>query len=190
MARKDGALREKSQQSKEGVLKAGESHNQPPDFDLFEVWKEYQKIATHFNDILIRIRSQSLAAVATFATIAGVLVKGESINADLRWGALTAVFGILLIFWLAIWILDFRYYNRLLLGAVNALTEIEEASRSNVKISELILSTRIVASFGKDASWRSDKPWAGEKIGRWFFYSLVGIVLATGTVISICKWKF
>jgi hypothetical protein len=46
---KEGLLREKSQQPKEGSMKAGDSHNQPPDFDLFEVWKEYQKIATHFN---------------------------------------------------------------------------------------------------------------------------------------------
>jgi hypothetical protein len=101
--RREGFLREKGQQPKEaGAGKdSGNSHNQPTGFDLFEVWKEYQKIATHFNDLLIRIRSQSLAAVATFATIAGVLVKGESINADLRWGALTAVFGILSIFWVA-----------------------------------------------------------------------------------------
>jgi len=184
-------LPEKSQQSKEigAVQTVGNSSDQPPRFDLFEVWKECQKIATHFNDLLIRIRSQSLAAVATFATIAGVLVKGESINADLRWGALTAVFSILSIFWLAIWFLDFTYYNRLLLGAVNALIEIEEASRSNVHITQLILSTKIVASVKKGISRRSNKYWAGEKIGRWVFYSLVFVVLLSGTMVSLYNWR-
>jgi hypothetical protein len=43
------------------------------DFDLFELWKEYEGLSQHFNDRLMRLRSQSLAAVATFAIGASVL---------------------------------------------------------------------------------------------------------------------
>lgn len=94
-------------------------------FDRFEVWKEYEALSQHFNDLLMRLRSQSLAAVATFATAASVLSKADAVGTDLRWGSLVVVFSSLAVFWLAIWLLDFLYYNRLLLGAVSALKEIE-----------------------------------------------------------------
>jgi hypothetical protein len=165
------------------------SQNGKAGFDLFATWQEYQKVAMHFNDLLIRIRSQSLAAVAAFATIAGVAVKGDSINTDLRWGILTGVFAILSIFWLAMWILDFKYYNRLLLGAVNALIAIEEASKSSSKISELYLSTKIEATVKENKSPTSRRFLASEKTGRWAFYILVFTVLITGTIISSCNWR-
>ena len=34
----------------------------------FEVWQEYEKIAMHFNDLLMRLRTQALGAVAALAT--------------------------------------------------------------------------------------------------------------------------
>jgi hypothetical protein len=52
--------------------RAGTPNNGPSGFDLLDAWKEYERVAMHFNDLLIRFRSQSLAAVAAFATIAGV----------------------------------------------------------------------------------------------------------------------
>ena len=58
----------------------------PKGFDLLGLWKEYEAVAMHFNDLLIRIRTQSLAAVAAFATVAGLLLKEESISHELRWG--------------------------------------------------------------------------------------------------------
>ena len=82
------------------------------DFDLFTVWKEYEAIAMHFNDLLLKIRTQSLAAVAAFGTAAGLLLRGENISHELRWGALTAVFSSpLCVFWVAIWIPDFAYWQ-------------------------------------------------------------------------------
>jgi hypothetical protein len=116
------------------------SDSDEEDFDLFTVWKEYEAIAMHFNDLILKIRTQSLAAVAAFATIAGVLLKGESISHELRWGTLTAVFIALCVFWLAIWIIDFTYYNRLLLGAVRALTKIEEESKTSTRTSSIYLT--------------------------------------------------
>src|SRR5687768_9888149 len=63
-----------------------------PGYDLFALWKEYEGIAMHFNDLLLKIRTQSLAAVAAFATIAGVLLKGDDVSQAIRWGTLTMVF--------------------------------------------------------------------------------------------------
>jgi hypothetical protein len=113
-------------------------------FDLFKVWNQYEAMAMHFNDLLMRLRSQSLGAAAAFATAAAVLLKNDSAGTDVRWGPLTAVFLFLLGFWIAIWFLDFCYYNRLLLGAVAALEEVEAVSRQGARrVSELSLSTRI-----------------------------------------------
>ena len=41
-------------------------HRQWP---LFEVWVKYEEITMHFNDLLIKLRTQALAAVAALATI-------------------------------------------------------------------------------------------------------------------------
>jgi hypothetical protein len=151
---------------------------------LFEVWKEYERIAMHFNDLLLRLRTQSLAAVAAFATIAGVLLKSESIGRELRWGTLAAVFAVLALLWLAIWVFDFTYYNRLLLGAVRSLLAIEEASKSGTRLAALSLSIDIEAAVRKGDSFFTLEYWARAK-GRWVFYTVVFAVLVSGLIVSV-----
>lgn len=153
--------------------------------DHFAAWKEYERIAMHFNDLLLRIRSQSLAAVAAFATIAGVLLKTDAVGAPFHWGILSAVFAALAIFWLAIWILDFRYYNRLLLGAVNALIEIEENSRDGKDPPRIDLSTKIEEAV--KAGWINKD--FGAPSACWCFYSLVMFVLLAGMIASYCHHR-
>ena len=150
-----------------------------PTFDLFCVWKEYEGVAMHFNDLLLRIRSQSLAAVAAFATVAGVLLQSEAIDQRFRWGALTAVFVALGVFWIAIWVLDFTYYNLLLIGAVRALTSVEALSSKGEALTEITLSTEI-----ERAVVQGSKERVSVAIGRWSFYVLVFMVLGTGAAIS------
>ena len=60
-----------------------------PEFCRYSLWKEYQGVAMHFNDLLLRLRSQSLAAVAAFAAIASAILRNSNESAPL-WGALTA----------------------------------------------------------------------------------------------------
>jgi len=67
-------------------------------FDRMTLWKEYENVAMHFNDLIIRLRSQSLGAVAAFATLAGVITKNDT-GPQLRWGLLTGAFGLLAVFW-------------------------------------------------------------------------------------------
>lgn len=163
---------------------AAESTGPSSGFDLFEVWKEYERIAMHFNDLLIRLRTQSLAAVAAFATIAGVLLKSESIGRELRWGTLAAVFAVLALLWLAIWVFDFTYYNRLLLGAVRSLLAIEEASKSGTRLAALSLSIDIEAAVRRGDSVLTLEYWARAK-GRWVFYTVVFAVLVSGVIVSV-----
>lgn len=155
-------------------------------FDLFTLWKEYEEVAMHFNDLLIRIRTQSLAAVAAFATVAGVLLKEESISHELRWGTLIVVFVALSIFWIAIWILDFTYYNRLLLGAVKALIEIEKQSTEGNRISAINLSTLIENAVALEGGAEPERRNLSQ--GRWWFYSLVCALLVGLILLSL--WQF
>ena len=149
-------------------------------FDLFKVWTQYETLAMHFNDLLMRLRSQSLAAVAAFATAAGVLIKTESVGVDFRWGFMSAVFSCLFVFWIAIWILDLWYYNRLLLGAVEALLVIERASLEGDRILGVNLSVQIEAAVRRrrKGSWKRCK-------GIWVFYFIVCLLLLTATGLSI-----
>ncbi len=154
------------------------------DFDLFTLWKEYEAIAMHFNDLLLKIRTQSLAAVAAFATVAGVLLKGESVTHALRWGILTAVFFALSVFWIAIWILDFTYYNRLLLGAVNALVQIEAESKKGSRTNEINVSTFI----SDTVQLKHGRESLALAKGRVWFYSMVFGLLVT--LMGVSVWQY
>jgi hypothetical protein len=174
-------------------------------FDLLTVWKEYEAIAMHFNDLLLKIRTQSLAAVAAFATLAGVLLKGDAISPELRWGALCVVFLALCVFWLAIWILDFAYYNRLLLGAVKALVWIEKESKKQNRTSGIYISTLIEQAVArrepsKQADAFDDPAYQAAILadpathedwrlswGRWTFYLLVFALLVGLLFLSWCQ---
>lgn len=160
----------------------GHSDSAAGRFDTFETWKQYQAVAMHFNDLLMRLRSASLAAVGAFAAIAGVVVKTD-VAPDLRWGTLAGVFLLLASFWLAMWVLDFQYYNRLLIGAVDALIELEEHSKTSAKIDQLVLSTRIEAVVAEGK--RPGRGKLGREGARWWFYSIVFVTLLGGFGFSV-----
>jgi hypothetical protein len=151
---------------------------------LYEVWKQYEDIAMHFNDLLMRLRTQALAAIAALATIIGIFAKINGSNTD--WESVTIAFTILVFFWIAIWVLDFCYYNRLLLGAAVALFNIEEISKKELRIRHLEMSTMIrdaVAGKLDDVIFQ----WSLNR-GRWIFYGLVCVGLLIGLSYSGYEW--
>lgn len=97
----------------------------------------------HFNDLLIKLRTQALAAVAALTTIVGIFAKSEA-NTKTNWEMIAFALAILIVFWIAIWILDFCYYNRLLLGAAEALFNLENASKDKLRIDRIEISTKSV----------------------------------------------
>ena len=164
-------------------LESGSGNNRAG-FDAFAAWKEYQAVAMHFNDLLLRLRTASLAAVGAFATIAGVVIKTD-VDSHLRWATLAGVFALLGCFWVAIWVLDFLYYNRLLIGAVDALIELEEKSAQTGRVSALTLSTKIerVVAEGR----LPNKGKLGRESARWWFYGIVFTVLLFGFAFSLLQ---
>jgi len=156
-----------------------EPHTLSPVFDRFKLWQEYEKVAMHFNDLIIRLRTQSLGAVAAFATIAAVVSKSDTM-AELRWGLLTGTFALLIVFWVAVWVLDLGYYDRLLTGAVDALLDIEKKSQDSKFVDRIDLSTKIEESVTSGGS--------GNKAFRHTFYVLVFLALLAALMLCGGIW--
>jgi hypothetical protein len=130
----------------------------------------------HFNDLLMRLRSQALAGIAAISTLVGIFTKGGAANIQGDWIIATAIFIGLALFWIAIWCLDFLYYNRLLIGAVAAIVGLEEKSKKAfVNFDGIDMSTRIVEAFEKRSSYASF-------LGVLMFYSIVLATIFSGAL--------
>jgi hypothetical protein len=148
------------------------------EIDVQCLWEKYEDIAMHFNDLLIRLRTQSLAGIAAVSAVVGLFAKeGGTGDLHLDWVVAQAIFAAMIGFWIAIWCLDIGYYNRLLNGSVNAIVELEKAtSAENVFDGEIDMSRLIEKQF--------EKPWLNlQKRGYYgvlMFYGIVFLVLLAG----------
>ncbi len=152
--------------------------------DIFELWKEYEKIAMHFNDLLIRLRSQALGGVAVISILVSFLSKGD-VPEVFRWGFLSGTFFVLALFWVAIWCLDFLYYNRLLLGAIKEILRLEEMTETESRIKKINLSTTIEEMVVEGPP---DRKLIKEILsGRCLFYSIVLFTLLAAFLFSAAQ---
>ncbi len=153
---------------------------------IFKVWGKYENIAMHFNDLLIKLRTQAIGGVAAIATIVAVISKGAA-GSSFNWEIMAGVFFFLIVFWVAVWVLDFKYYNRLLLGAVDALLEIEDQSKTSTHLKELNLSHKIEDAVAGVGEKINDKLHKQLSFGRKWFYLIVFLGLLVGLLFSTYK---
>lgn len=147
-----------------------------PDKAALDAWDKHEKIAMHFNDLILKVRTQALGALAAVITIGGALIHDKGSSTAFPWELATVFFGVLIAFWAAIWILDFKYYNRLLLGAVDALLKLEDQMKAGERI-DIEMSHKIEGAVkGRRPTHASD----GSIIGPILFYSIVLAVLVIG----------
>ena len=152
--------------------------------DIFELWKEYEKIAMHFNELLIKLRSQALGVVAAISVLVSVLLKGDA-SEEFRWELLSGIFFLLILFWVAIWCLDFLYYNRLLLGAVDEILRLEKMSKTYSRIKEIHLSTVIEKAITEGLP--DTKQITIIHSGRHLFYIIVLLALLAAFLFSAAQ---
>ena len=116
----------------------------------FELWKYYENVAMHFNELIIRLRVQSIGGIAAIATILGIFLKDKSGNNYNSFNYCLAAIAlvVLMMFWLAIYFLDMKYYNRLLEGSVNAILELEK-NKNGFLEKGIKLSTNIEYAFSR-----------------------------------------
>jgi hypothetical protein len=90
-----------------------------------DVWKKYEEIAMHFNDLMMRWRLQALGGLITVTTLAGAVVTQVEDITNRYWAML--LLSLLLLFgWIGTATIDLWYYRSLLRGAVNGLLAIEQ----------------------------------------------------------------
>jgi hypothetical protein len=146
----------------------------------FELWVKYEDITMHFNDLLIRLRTQALGGVATIVTAAGFLASGQAAKtAQQAWEAVALVSGLLLVGWITVWVIDVCYYNRLLRGAVLALLKLETKTKH-----EIDFSHTVEQAVRKTRLEQLEGGWAGHVH---LFYTPVGCVLLMVFLWSFCR---
>jgi hypothetical protein len=149
-----------------------------------ELWVKYEEIAMHFNDLIMRLRTQALGAVAALSLV-GLFAKADLGTSGATWEIAGLVFSSLGVFWIAIWILDFFYYNQLLIGAIAALLELEKESATSATISRIRMSTFIEEAVYKRTQFKYSKMERLRLAGpRWAFYGLVFSALVLGASFS------
>src|SRR5258705_2517945 len=112
---------------------------------ILDVWDKYEHIAMHFNDLIIKLRTQALAGVAALSTVVTLFAKSDAASSGV-WGLAAFIFGGLCLVWIAIWIIDFSYYNRLLTGAAMSIYRLEERSKVSSFVRHIDISTSIEAA--------------------------------------------
>jgi hypothetical protein len=97
----------------------------------FEAWKSIVDVQMHFNDMVMRVRNLAITLLAAiFGAAALSLEKNlyfHVFNRDIHIAFWIICFGTLA--WLGVGLMDWGYYNRLLLGAVKKATDIEEQNK-------------------------------------------------------------
>lgn len=106
---------------------------------LVQLWIKYEEITMHFNDLLIKLRTQALGGVATIVTAAGFLASRQTATSTAEeWEAVALVSVLLLVGWITVWLIDVCYYSRLLRGAVVALLDIEKKTKGAIDFSQTV----------------------------------------------------
>lgn len=151
-----------------------------------DLWAKYEDIAMHFNDLLMRLRLQSLGGIAAISTAVGVLANGKNTLVSLSWFVAAMIFVAMTLFWIAIWCLDFLYYNRLLRGAASALAQIESETQKVVASSGINMSTLIENEFNQPLLRRDVLHFRGVLL----FYGIVLIALVCGALpCLVLHWR-
>jgi len=148
------------------------------------LWEQYEGIAMHFNDLLIRLRTQSLAGVAAISAVVGIFAKdGGTGSLRLDWDIAQYIFLAMTGFWIAIWCLDIGYYNRLLSGAVDAIEQLEKNTTTDGKFGgEIDMSSTIISRFD---DWNLWWDWRKRSYdGVVAFYAIVLALLVAGFALA------
>lgn len=140
-----------------------------------DLWKKYEDVAMHFNDLIMRWRLHAMGGLAGLVTVAGFVV-GDAATLGARYRAMLILTGVLTFAWVAVGLIDLLYYRKLLEGAVAALIELEKKYQGGA----ITFSTRVAHSADRGARLA---PWLFYGFGliplmliiSWAIYQLVGL---------------
>lgn len=150
---------------------------------VLEEWKTVIETQMHFNDMIMRLRTTGISIVLAFFGAASLSLQYAQLyltifNFNFHAAALIIASGLVLL--LSIFVLDYCYYYRMLLGAVERGYQIDKAFKEKPLdgISLFGMSTEIREAIGKPHR---------SKYYVWAFYGLVlvfGIVFIFGILFG------
>ncbi len=82
---------------------------------LINLWKKYEDVAMHFNELMMRWRLQAIGGLAGLVTLAGFVV-GDADTVHVRYRAMLILSGVLAFAWVGVGFIDLFYYRKLLKG--------------------------------------------------------------------------
>lgn len=147
---------------------------------LIEEWKTVIQTQMHFNDMLMKMRTAAISVVvAVFAAAAAIIGQFpdsyiEIFGRQAHISILVIIFGIAL--WMGIFIMDYFYYYKMLLGAVKRGYEFDNAFsevRMYGDLGPFGLSSKIRDEIGKHG------------VSKWFVFSFYGVVLVVAILYLI-----
>jgi hypothetical protein len=134
-------------------------------------WRTIIETQMHFNDLIIRLRSIAITALTTLIGASLAIIK----IGNLQGTSAVIVFLTPWLLWLVVFVLDFFYYHRLLMGSVHAAYKFDE--NQDLKSLGLFgLTTSITRSVTPPSS-------------RWMIviYYLVPTIIA---IVVFALWRF
>ena len=138
----------------------------------FTYWDAVEKVAMHFNDLILRLRLQALAGVGLIASFAA----GKGVGLPIFGFVCLA----LAIVWWAIWMLDVDYYMKLLYGAVEELFRIEK------ELPCYQMSTKI-----EEVLQRAQSEKMAQRIAARFYGTIFTLLIVVGVVCLVGgSWRF
>lgn len=92
---------------------------------IFDEYKLVLETQMHFNEMLLRYRSLAFTVIPAFGGLAAFIL-GNVINAKVGLLFGSTLLGV----WIAVFLVDYLYYFRMLLGAVRRSKEMEDEIRT------------------------------------------------------------
>jgi hypothetical protein len=152
---------------------------------LIEAWKATVEVQKHFNDIGLRIRSLALTALTfilggtAFAYLNSPLIQFAD-RVAISPAAVLPLIGVPL--WAAFWIIDVRWYHRLLRGAVaegEALETLLVEKGVNVSLAAKIKEASQYPNGKKKADGTANTPRkASRRLNAFYWCGIIALAMA------------
>ena len=141
------------------------------DFKVIEAWKQTIENQRHFNEICIKIRAVAITTISAFIGAIGFLIKDLERIQDfnlLVYGIITLMASIA---WFAFYVIDVKWYHKLLNGSVShAINELE--AKYKEQFPGIALTTNIKKEAEKTRFYKN-----APSLKLDLFYGLGGLVL-------------
>lgn len=181
-------------------MKAPVTATNPSDAQIVEIWAKVVDVQMHFNDIEMRIRNFALSVVLAVFAAYGFLLSHDSfisiLSMKIYLYTVVPLMGSVAVY--LFFFMDFYWYHRLLLGAVQQGVEIEKRHELNLpelSITKMIGKTSPIKPTGplwilsylfiRDKKFKDDGNLHSDSKIKLFYYTIISFLLFLFAISSL-----